>query len=99
MLPVIFQGDAHDHIEEALVQILVAGDAEAVLGPALPPGFLQRSGEELARLPEILNQLTEAESADLCATLGSCLREYDYWAWSVDTLKGVLGSYGPLLDA
>ena len=83
---------------EQLVEIfcLTEGNTHTYLAPNY---ILQRSGEELARLPEILNQLTEAESADLCATLGSCLREYDYWAWSVDTLKGVLGSYGPLLDA
>lgn len=65
-----------------------------------PNFLLQLPEEELCRLPGILDQLTEGESRDLCATLGRCLRNYyGCWDWTVDSLKAVLGDYGTWLDA
>lgn len=64
-----------------------------------PYEILERSPEELADLPALLDQLTEGEGRELCAVLGRCLREYDYWNHSVETLKPLLGVYGDWLDA
>lgn len=64
-----------------------------------PYNILERSAEELAGLPVLLDQLTEAEGRELCAVLGRCLREHDYWDHSVETLKPLLGDYGDWLDA
>ena len=61
--------------------------------------LLELPVEEMTRLPAILDQLTEGEIRDLCGTLGKCLREYDYWNWTVDTLRPVLGKYGGYLGA
>jgi len=27
------------------------------------------------------------------------LRQFDYWDWTVDTIRPLLGSFGPWLDA
>ena len=55
---------------------------------------------ELAALPALLDQLTEAEARELCAVLGDCLREHpDDWDWSIDTLGSLLGDYGAWLNA
>ena len=35
----------------------------------------------------------------LCAALGTCLRDADYWDWTTETLARALGSYGAYLDA
>lgn len=65
----------------------------------VPYEILDRSAEELADLPALLDQLTEAEGRELCAVLGRCLREHDYWDHSVETLKPLLGPFGDWLDA
>lgn len=65
----------------------------------VPYLLLELSDEEIAKLPALLDQLTEAEAQDLCATLGRHLRESDYWRWSIDLLKPLLGDYGSYLDA
>ena len=64
-----------------------------------PYYILDLDEEDLSRLPSILAQLTEAEARDLCAVLGRCLREYDYWEWSIELLAPLLGDYGAWLDA
>lgn len=64
-----------------------------------PYRILELSDEEIAALPAILDQLTEAEARDLCETLGRNLREYDYWDYTVDTLAPLMGNYGSWLDA
>lgn len=64
-----------------------------------PYNMLERSAEELAGLPALLDQLTETESRELCAVLGRCLREHDDWDHSVETLRPLLGDYGGWLDA
>lgn len=65
----------------------------------VPCKILDRSAEELADLPALLDQLAEAEGRELCAALGRCLRETDGWDHSVETLKPLLGGYGDWLDA
>ena len=64
-----------------------------------PYHILDLGEEELSRLPAILDRLTEAEARELCTALGRCLREYDYWEWSVELLAPLLGDYGAWLDA
>jgi len=63
-----------------------------------PYHILDLGEEDLRALPSILDQLTEGESRDLCSTLGKLLREYDYWNWSAETLRPLLGDYGAWLD-
>jgi len=66
----------------------------------IPSQILGLSEEEMTTLPAILDQLTEAESKDLCATLGRLLREQEGGHYyTVDTLKPLLGDYGDWLDA
>ena len=65
----------------------------------IPCRILELSDEEIAMLPGILDQLTEAEGRDLCAALSRCIRETDSWRWSNDTLAPLLGDYGVWLDA
>ena len=66
----------------------------------IPGQILGLSEEEMKTLPAILDQLTEAESKDLCATLGRLLREQEgAHYYTVDTLKLLLGDYGHWLDA
>jgi hypothetical protein len=83
---------------EELVEVfcLTKGNTHEYLAPNY---ILQRSGEELAVMPEILDQLTMEEAVELCTVLGDCLREYDYWEWTAETLAPVLGGYGNLLNA
>ena len=83
---------------EQLVEVfcLTKGNTHEYLAPNY---ILQRSGEELAALPAILDQLTMDEAAALCGTLGRCLREYDYWDWTAEELAPILGDYGELLYA
>ena len=64
----------------------------------VPYLLLERSDEEIATLPAILDQLTEAEALELCAALGNHLREADSWRWSIDLLAPLLGEYGAYLD-
>lgn len=59
---------------------------------ALPP-------DQMALLPAILDQLTEAESSELCSIMGEILRGDEYNYYTIDTLKPLLGDYGDLLDA
>ncbi|MBR5472160.1 MAG: hypothetical protein IKU81_08670 [Oscillibacter sp.] len=65
----------------------------------VPYLLLELSDEEIATLPALLDQLTEREARELCATLGSHLRENDSWRWSIDLLKPLLGDYGIYLGA
>jgi len=65
----------------------------------IPYRILDLPKEELARLPEVLGELTEADARDLCAVLGENLRQFDYWGWTAETLRPLLGSYGGWLDA
>ena len=64
-----------------------------------PNAILELSTEGLVKLPDLLDQLTEAEARDLCAALGDCIRESDSWRWSIDTLAPLLKDYGAWLDA
>lgn len=60
---------------------------------ALPP-------DQMETLPAILDQLTEAESRELCSVLGELLGQENLQNnYTADTLKPLLGEYGPLLDA
>jgi len=65
----------------------------------IPYRILDLPKEELASLPELLRELPEAQAKDLCAILGENLRQFDYWDWTVDTIRPLLGSFGPWLDA
>ena len=65
----------------------------------IPNAILERSEQELAQLPDILARRGTQEAKALCAALGRCLREYDCWEWSMESLKAVLGSYGDYLEA
>ena len=56
------------------------------------------SAEEMKELPSILARRGEQEAKALCAALGKCLKEFDYWAWNMETLKEALGSYGAYLE-
>lgn len=64
----------------------------------IPSAILERSESEMAELPAILARRGQQEAKALCAALGQCLREYDYWEWSIESLKDVLGSYGAYLE-
>lgn len=64
-----------------------------------PHSILELSDDEIATLPAILDQLTEAEARDLCTALGRVVRESDSWRWSMDLLAPLLGDYGAWLDA
>jgi len=83
---------------EQLVEVfcLTKGNTHEYLAPNY---ILQRSGEELAAMPDILDQLTMEEATELCGVLGRCLREYNYWEWTEESLAPVLGDYGDLLHA
>ena len=64
----------------------------------IPYAILERS--DLSQLPAILGNRSPQEARALCRTLGECLRAYDdYWSWTVESLKEVLGSYGAYLNA
>ncbi len=65
----------------------------------LPSNILDMTDAQLAELPALLDQRTEAEAKEFCAHLGNMLREYDYWVQSIETLKPILGRYGTYLDA
>ena len=83
---------------EELVEVfcLTEGNTHEYLAPNY---MLLRSSEELAALPDILDQLTMEEATELCSVLGHCLREYDYWEWTEESLASHLGFYGKLLYA
>lgn len=53
----------------------------------------------MTALPALLDDRTDAEARELCAVLGRCLRDADYWDWTPETLAEILGSYGAYLDA
>ena len=65
----------------------------------VPCYILEHPAEEMAALPALLDQRTDAEARALCAALGTCLQDADYWDWTTETLARVLGSYGAYLDA
>ena len=65
----------------------------------LPNYILGRPAEDMAALPALLDAWTDAEARELCAVLGRCLRDADYWDWTPETLAAALGSYGAYLDA
>ena len=65
----------------------------------LPNYILGRPAEDMAALPALLYAWTDAEARELCAVLGRCLRDADYWDWTPETLAETLGSYGAYLDA
>lgn len=64
-----------------------------------PHQILSLPPEQMALLPKLLDQLTERESRELCAVLGSVLAESPGHYYTVDTLKPLLGDYGDWLDA
>lgn len=63
-----------------------------------PNQILNLDPEELATLPEVLDQLTEAESKALCQTLGKLLKENDCWILEADDLVLLLGDYAEYLN-
>ena len=65
----------------------------------VPNYILQHTADEMEALPALLDQRTEAEARELCAALGTCLRDADYWDWTTETLARALESYGAYLDA
>lgn len=65
----------------------------------IPYAILECSESQMEELPAILARRGEKDAKALCAVLGKCLKEYDYWKWSIESLKGVLGKYGAYLDA
>ena len=65
----------------------------------IPYRILDLPKEDLARLPELLRNIPEAQAKDLCATLGENLRQFDYWGWTVDAIRPLFGEFGPWLDA
>ena len=65
----------------------------------VPNYILQHTADEMEALPALLDQRTEAEARELCAALGTCLRDADYWDWTTETLAKALGAYGGYLDA
>jgi len=64
-----------------------------------PVQILMLPPEQMETLPAILDQLTEKESRELCAALGELLKreELEHY-YTMDTLKPLLGDYGPWLD-
>lgn len=66
----------------------------------VPVQLLSMTPDQMATLPELLDQLTEAEGRELCSALGTLLRQEDQtWEYTVETLKPLLGNYGTWLDA
>ena len=65
----------------------------------LPNYILDHPAEDMTALPALLDDRTDAEARELCAVLGRCLRDADYWDWTPETLAETLGSYGAYLDA
>ncbi len=65
----------------------------------VPYYILEQPEEGMKGLPELLDGRTEAEARDLCGILGKNLRDYDYWAWTPETLALVLGNYASYLHA
>ena len=63
----------------------------------VPNQLLNLDPEVLADLPAVLDQLTEAESRDLCETLGKLLDENDCWILEKEDLILLLGEYAPYL--
>jgi hypothetical protein len=59
----------------------------------VPNQMLNLDPEVLAELPAVLDQLTEAESRDLCETLGKLLDENDCWILEKEDLIPLLGEY------
>ena len=68
-------------------------------GWLLPNYILDHPAEDMTALPALLDDRTDAEARELCAVLGRCLRDADYWDWAPETLAEILGSYGAYLDA
>ena len=65
----------------------------------VPNYILYHTAEEMEALPALLDRRTDAEARALCAALGTCLRDADYWDWTTETLARALGSCGAYLDA
>jgi hypothetical protein len=63
----------------------------------VPNQLLNLDPEVLADLPAVLDQLTEAESRDLCETLGKLLDENDCWILEKEDLILLLGEYASYL--
>lgn len=84
---------------EWLVELfcLTEGDTHDWFAPiqilSLPP-------DQMETLPGLLDQLTEAESRDLCSKLGEALsRDDSGYTYTLETLQSLLGDYGAWLDA
>ena len=60
--------------------------------------ILEQPAEQLARLPELLDQLTAAESRALCRALYQDLLD-GHATYTVETLQELLGDYGVYLNA
>ena len=65
----------------------------------IPYRILDLPKEDLNRLPELLRNIPEEQARDLCAVLGENLRQFDYWDWTVDAFRPLLGEFGPWLGA
>jgi hypothetical protein len=66
----------------------------------VPTLLLSLTPDQMESLPAILDQLTEAESRELCTVLGELLARDDLQNYyTADTLRPLLGEYGSLLDA
>lgn len=90
---------AEKHWAEWLVELfcLTEGDTHDW---AVPIQILSLPPDQMESLPAILDQLTEAESRELCTVLGELLARDDLQNYyTADTLRPLLGEYGSLLDA
>jgi len=65
----------------------------------IPYRILDLPKEDLNRLPELLRNIPEEQARDLCAVLGENLRQFDYWDWTVEAFRPLLGEFGPWLGA
>ena len=90
------------HCELALLRAACTEQAPFAAVRGVSEGLehrLENAVRETASLPALLDAWTDAEARELCAVLGRCLRDADYWDWTPETLAAALGSYGAYLDA
>ena len=64
----------------------------------VPYYILHHTADEMAALPALLDQRTDAQARELCAALRECLGTADYGGWTPETLAAALGSYGAYLE-
>ena len=84
---------------EWLVELFCLTEGDTHDG-VVPIQILSLPPDQMESLPAILDQLTEAESRELCTVLGELLARDDLQNYyTADTLRPLLGEYGSLLDA